>query len=137
MTKLLTALLIAGLSATAKAEPVVYFCNTIKYSEVTKDEVSNIRSYPFKLFIDTESRRMKVAGELINFEATDNEMFAKVIPWHADYNLGENAFHGFALGKTFDFRSGVFAFSAISTLGGESMGKEMIVASYLAQCDKF
>ena len=67
MTKhLLTALLIAGFSVTAKAEPTVYYCNTVSYAEVTEGKVSDVRSYPFKLFIDFAERKIKVAGKDIS-----------------------------------------------------------------------
>ena len=78
MTKqFLAALLIAGLSATAKAEPTVYYCNTTKFADVDKDEIQKIRSYPFKLFVDLKNSKIKVAGEIANFEASG----AQVIPW--------------------------------------------------------
>ena len=134
--KLLTALLVVGLSATARAEPTVYYCNTIKFGEVTTEKVSNIKSHPFKLFIDAEAQRVKVAGESINFEATDSVMYANVTPWGTQHNLGENAFYGNTLSSIFDFRGGVFAFTAINTLG-DGLGKEMIISSYVARCDKF
>ena len=136
--KLLTTLLVVGLSATARAEPTVYYCNTIKYGEVTKEKVSNIRSYPFKLFVDTEARpvKVKVAGETINFEATDGVRFANVTLWNSERNFGENAFYGNKLSSIFDFRGGIFAYTAIISMGKE-FGKEMVISSYQARCDKF
>ena len=41
MTKLLTALLIAGLSVTAKAEPTVYYCERVGASEIWGDGRTN------------------------------------------------------------------------------------------------
>ena len=46
MTKCLpAALLIAGLSATAKAEPTVYYCNTTKFADVDP----NYQKLPFQV----------------------------------------------------------------------------------------
>ena len=128
--KLLTALLIAGLSVMAKAEPVVYYCNTIKFVEVFKDEVINIKSYPFKLFVDLKSKKIKIAGEIGDFEATGDE----VITWSPFFKRGENAFYGGNALGTFDFQHNTLIYSKATARDSD---KELFIMSFIARCDKF
>ena len=135
MTKqVLIALLITGLSAIAKAEPTVYFCNTVKLAQVTQSEISKVKSYPFRLFIDTVEKRVKGVGEIISLDATDDVLGTNVNFWRARWNYGQNAFFGSTFDTTFDFRNGVFAYTKISTIGDED---EFITTSFIARCDEF
>ena len=136
MTKqLLTALLIAGLLATAKAEPVAYFCNTTQYAEVTDDEVSNIRSYPFKLLVDLEQGKVKISGDISPIEIVDGKFFGRVEPWGGDEaGLRQDSFFAHDPTIVLDFRDGQLAFTGIGKLTSTD---DFIIASYLASCEKF
>ena len=140
MTKLLTALLIAGLSATAKAEPVVYYCNTYQYAQVDDTEVADIIDYPIKLFIDREKRVIKVAGNPLmdDFTIDNGNVGGQVVGFYpSDGQYGEDAF---AASSGFDgyveFRNGVLAVVAVNT-GIEHSKSDFLLNSYLADCDKF
>lgn len=67
MTKqLLTALLIAGLSATAKAEPVVYYCETISGQTIwVSGDSKPAESFRFKIKVDESTLKIsrKIDGE--------------------------------------------------------------------------
>ena len=135
MIKLLTALLIAGISATAKAEPVAYFCNTTKYAQVTDDEVSKIRSYPFKLLVDLEQGKVKISGEISPIEIVDGKFFGRVKPWGGDETgLGQDSFFAHDPTIILDFRDGQLASTRIGELRGTD---DFLISSYLASCDKF
>ena len=138
MTKqLLTALLIAGLSATAKAEPVVYQCETISFARITEKGVGNLKSHPFRLFVDlgkpeSTNKKIKVVGEVITeFEVTA-DVDSLIIPLDEDH--GENAFIG-QLGPfvTFSFRYGLFSASFLSQVGDRH---RPIIDSYISRCDQ-
>lgn len=77
--KLLTALFIAGLSATAKAEPVVYYCNTTAHVKVTETEILDYQSRPFRLLVDLEAKRAKVSRDVdFHWEWEDGLMNERV-----------------------------------------------------------
>lgn len=118
----------------AKAEPTVYYCNTTQYAEVTEERVANIRSYAFKLFIDLEAtpRRVKASGEAVNFDYTDGEI-GTINPYWEGAGFGYDSFFGGAIGSTYEFRNGIFAYTTTSRLADKST----YIASFLARCDKF
>ena len=133
MIKLLTALLIAGLSATAKAEPVVYYCNTTAFADVVGSEINHVRSYPFKLFVDLQNKRIKLSGE---FADSDSEAFGKyshVRPWHEANNYGEDAFYANTFDEVFDFRNNTLAYARVNA----NQDKELFATAVIARCDKF
>ena len=143
MTKhLLTALLIAGFSVTAKAEPTVYYCNTTAYAVTQAGDVSNLKSYPFKLFVDLESRKVKVAGD-VNFatELTDGKLGARVRKFTL-LGLGddalipgfsEDAFYAHDIFTHLSFEGGTLQ---LSDFGADANSKRF-VRSIIARCDKF
>lgn len=61
--KLLIALLIASLSATAKAEPVVYVCSSENVAEIRDGGIRSGREVRFKLFIDQSQQTVKLSEE--------------------------------------------------------------------------
>ena len=131
MTKCLpAALLIAGLSVTAKAEPTVYYCNTTKFADVMKDEIQTIKSYPFKLFVDWANDKIKIAGEFAEFEASGDQ----VTPWSVlSTEKGENAFFGSTISRTFDFQNNILGYSTVTS----NQNGELFVRGIIARCDKF
>ena len=138
MTKpLLTALLIAGLSATAKAEPTVYFCNTTQYTQLTKEKVRRFKSHPFKLFVDLEAGRVKVTGEhVIGVNISDDLDLGNVRKWpNVEIDFGEGAFFANDGDWLVDFRRGNLAVTGISSISDN--GSEFLISGYIATCDKF
>ena len=130
MTKqLLTALLVAGLSATAKAEPVVYYCTTTQFAEVFVDKVIKIKDYRFKLFVDLQNKLVKIAGEIGEFQAMSDDVFVWSLPQTSE-QIG--FFGGNPLGN-FDFRNNTLAY----TKAGSNSDGELFVQSLVARCDKF
>ena len=132
--QLLTGLLIAGLSATAKAELAVYYCNTTSYGQVTKEEVSNIRSYPFKLFIDLEQGKVKISGEISPIEIVDGTRLGRVKAWGDAVGLGQDSFFAHDPTIILDFRDGQLASTRVGELKGTD---KFLIASYIASCEKF
>ena len=67
MTKqLILALSLAGTSMAVKAEPVVYYCNTQHFAQITEDGVANVKSYPFKMKVDSSRRTVEFRGEVLD-----------------------------------------------------------------------
>ena len=137
MTKhLLTGLLIAGFSVTAKAEPTVYYCNTVSLAQVKEAGVSDIKSYPLKLFVDLEEAKIKISTDGLNaFEIDDGIPYRSVTRWFGE-GKGEDAFFASDSDRLVDFRNGVLAVTEIGTIE-ENEEAQMIISSYLASCDKF
>ena len=98
MTKqLLTALLIAGISAMAKAEPTVYYCNTTAFAQVYGTTTDTVRSYPFKLFIEADLGRTKIkiaADELWDLTLDGSKEEDTVYQWLTRPEYGDDAFFG-------------------------------------------
>ena len=135
MTKqLLTALLIAGISLTANAELVVYYCNTTSYGQVTNEGVDNIRSYPFKLFIDLEQGKVKISGEISPIEIVNGTRFGRVKSWGDEVGLGQGSFFAHDPTIILDFRHGQLASTRLGELKGTD---DFLISSYLASCEKF
>ena len=129
MTKqLLIALLITGLSATAKAEPTVYYCNTTHYAQVNPDQLLNLRSYPVKLFVDIKSERVKVS--LTDWATTFKN---DEILYFGD-SEGSESFQGSNRYGLVRFYNKTLAYTDIDYR--EKDGAVMI-SSFTASCDKF
>lgn len=131
MTKhFLTALLIAGFSVAAKAEPTVYYCNTTAYAQVDASNVSDIRSYPFKLFVDLEQGKVKIAGD-VNFatEITRGEGHSAV----DTYGNSDDLFFAYNIVESMVFDKGSLTLTSQVPLAN---GEPFIIAA-VARCDKF
>ena len=126
---LLTALLIAGMSATAKAEPTVYYCNTTAFADIVGSETEKIKSYPFKLFVDLQNEKIKMSAEFGDSEASGDQ----IIPWDGVFNCGEDAFFVSNLLEVFDFKDNTLAYAKI----GFNQHGETSVRAFMARCDKF
>ena len=135
MTKqLLTALLIAGLSATAKAEPVVYYCNTTAFAQVYGDNSDVVKSYPLKLFIERHITKSKIkiaSDEIWDLNLDASKETDSVYLWPTEY--GDDAFWGNNDDVMVDFRNGVLAYTTIGT----SKTGELMASAYVASCEKF
>ena len=133
MTKqLLTALLIAGLSATAKAEPVAYYCATTANVTVTEEGVVEHQSNPFRLLVDLAAKRVKVSrGESISWEWEDglrNEQVGSL-----EYEaIGDNAFYA-----TNEFISLVYGSGKVMISQLRSADGVRKVDAVIANCEEF
>ena len=123
MTKhLLTALLIAGLSATAKAEPTVYYCTTTHLVSVSPDGVKKYSQEPFKLFIDAENKAIEIRSDAIGFALSHNP------PESTVNTKGTHYFDAHGHGVVTDFVNGDLDVAILK-------GYQKIL--YKASCDKF
>ena len=115
--KLLTALLIAGISVTVKAEPVVYYCEMKVFAELTAD--GEIRRYKNERFpMKVEERRVSFGGD--GFMSNHSETLrASFVPSQ-----------GFFISE-----GGTWFENNILTSSSHSLGES--VASFVARCDKF
>ena len=120
MTKpLLTALLIAGLSATAKAEPVVYYCEMKKLIEMEPDgEVINYKPERFT---------MKIGPDEVSFGGDGYMEGASYTHGGWDSKLGYFRYEH--SGSSGLFNNNFFTSSALSVDGG--------LIAFVARCDKF
>ena len=123
--QLLTALLFAGLSATATAEPVVYYCNTTAYAQVKEEKVQNIRSYAFRLFIDRENKKIKIAGE-VNTNEVEEGVYSGAVSINAD----SSSFMAWDNSSLLNFENGRLLQTVLSRTAS-------IIQSYSAQCDRY
>lgn len=118
----------------AKAEPVVYFCNTTNYAQVTDEKVGNIRSYPLKLFVDLEQGKVKISGDVLAIEIEDGASIGRVRAWRDAAEYGQDAFFAHDPSHLLDFQNGQLASTSILKLKDP---EEFIISSYLASCEKF
>ena len=133
MTKqLLTALLIAGLSATAKAEPTPYFCSTTAHVQITEKEIQDVESRPFRLLVDLETKQVKVSRD-VNFyweweDGLLNERVGslKLKAW------GDNAFYANNEFISLIYGSGKLMISQLQVLNGVRK-----IDAVIANCDGF
>ena len=131
MTKhLLTALLIAGFSVAAKAEPTVYYCNTTEYAQVTGGGVIDVKSYPFKLFVD--KAKVKISGDIDPIEITSGAD-GTVLPMSLSKD-GNDDFLAFNYKAVLDFRNRQLAYT---TVRRRAIDGDFLLSSLLADCDKF
>lgn len=126
--KLLTVLLTAGLSATAKAEPIVYYCNSTAYALVTSEEVVNAESHLFRLFIDRENEKIKISGDSMLHEITHRSWGGVVYIYEDGQSF--SAHDGFSLVK---FKEGHLLVTKIAL----PVSMEMFVKTFSADCEKY
>ena len=119
--QLLTALLIAGLSATAKAEPTVYYCNMTALVKVDADGTVN-KYTPERFTMKVEGRTVSFGGDgyMGGSKGELEQSFDPEIPsfWSVD-------------GK-FAFVDNVLIHSQRS-----AFGKDKFVISFIARCEDF
>ena len=135
MTKqLLTALLIAGLSATAKAEPVVYYCNTVQQSVIQKSRTIDLIPQRFKLFVDLGKKKIKIVGTLADdYEVIDGDV--DQVTAHFNNGPNENNFYGrISTIAVFAFQKGLFTYSIVDS---GVFSDSPTVRSFIANCEDF
>ena len=133
MTKqLLTALLMTGLSATATAEPVAYYCATTANVTVSEKGVVEHQSNPFRLLVDLAAKRVKVSRDL-NFyweweDGLGNEQVGSL-----EYKaIGDNAFYATNEFISLVYGSGKVMISQLSSADGVRK-----VDAVIANCEEF
>ena len=135
MTKqLLTALLIAGSSATAKAEPVVYYCDTVQQSVIQKSRTVVLPAQRFKLFVDLKIKKIKIAGTLLDDHEVSDGGDDKVT---ALFTNGPNEYNFYGRISTiaaFAFQNGLFTYSIVDS---GIFSESPTVRSFIANCEKF
>ena len=120
MTKqLLTTLLIAGISATAKAEPTVYYCEMKSFADFMHD--GEIVNYKLERFT------MKVESKKVSFGG-DGYLEGHERPLDFEFRLNDEFFTSSAFGGIFEFRENILRVAQMSI-------KDM--TTLVARCDKF
>ena len=133
MTKqLLTALLIAGLSATAKAKPVAYYCATTANVTVTEKGIVEHQSNPFRLLVDLESKRVKISRDVDFYWEWEDGLGNEQVGSLEYKAIGDNAFYA-----TNEFISLVYGSGKvmISQLGSTDGVRK--VDAVIANCEEF
>ena len=135
-TKTFAVMLIATTAIFAKAEPSVYFCNTTEFAQVTDDGVGNIKSYPFRLFVDLDQKKIKISGDIAiaPLETLHDGQDNHVMPWTISSDKGEDAFFAFNSSILLDFQNGQLA---ATKLAYRSVKPGFLLSSLLASCEKF
>ena len=125
MTKqLLRALLIAGISATAKAEPTVYYCEMKSFIHQKSD--GTVTEYQAERFL------MKVEKYRVSFGGKgymDDSTFSLAFPFRPDVGV-------FRLSGEV-FYDGAYAHFLEETLTFTKLDSNMGITSFVAQCDDF
>lgn len=133
ISKSIISILFSSIAVVAAAEPSVYYCNTTGYAQVERNDVRDIQSYPFKLFIDLENRQIKIAGSVdFAMELKEGEGYARVRSWQMP-SLGKDAFFAHNTFASFIFESNTLL---VSELGATKAGGYFVNAA-IARCDKF
>ena len=139
MTKqLLTALFIAGLSATAKAEPVVYYCNVIQWSDTTPEKISDLPiDTKFRMTIDLEKLTLEIkakkgaSSRLLDLTiANDLDKGQRVSPW-----LLDQSFTASSHANLLTFYDGMLTYTR--TYFGMKGQPDPSINSRIASCDQF
>ena len=138
---LLTALLIAGLSATAKAESEIYLCNTIEHAFVDIEGVKNIPSAPFKMFADKDKNQIRLEGMPFtrNLLVTDGVGEEHLVFWPSGLDYGEIAFYGGNHNSAVEYRHNTLAVTQVGfkVKGGIGSGPQtFMLNAFLAECNK-
>ena len=124
---LFTALLIAGLPATANAETSVYYCNTQHFAQITDDGVANVKSYPFKMKVDSSRRTVEFKGDVLGGLNLRN-----VNIWDNGVNFDGSTGNG---NQVFVFDSGYLSYTGlIARIGGSVL---FYPEGHISKCDKF
>ena len=129
MTKqLLTALLIAGISATAKAERVLLNCTSIDTVELTEFGAETDTGVNILLDLHLEKGMLSVIidGELAT-EVIHNKN-GKLQRLSNENLFGQHAFEGNTLSQMYELRYNLFAWTQV---GGEG---DLTVVSHMATC---
>ena len=140
--KLLTALLVAGLSATAKAEPVVYYCNTIKHAFIDTQGVATVESIPLRIFIERDTKAVKIKGVPVigDIYISDSGVQKHLSFWPPHLGYGDDAFYGGNWDSTVEFRHNTLAVAQVGFKRKAGIGsgpQTFMLNAFLAECDKF
>ena len=131
--KLLTALLIAGLSATVKAEDSAYICKVSNYVEITEDRAGKIETEVVGLLTNLNIRQVKIKDRIGDVLISDSDHGSTVSPWPIEH--GEDAFSANNTGNIVTFSGGVLSVSRhLATYEGEEF--KPFIDSYIATCTK-
>lgn len=141
MIKLLTTLLIAGLSAIAYAEPVVYYCNTIKHAFVDTQGVATVQSIPLRIFIERDTKTVQIKGVQVTgtISISDSVIQQYLSFWPPELGYGDDAFYGGNWDSTVEFRHNTLAVTQVGFKRKAGIGsgpQTFMLNAFLAECDK-
>ena len=135
MIKLLTTLLIAVLSATAKAEPVVYYCEVVKSTTIDADFVDDggyLNGLRFKMAVDFSKSEIRASGDF-GFDVIGDAATNHVTPKAPD-GFSAHSLESDGLSRTLHLTGSLLAYGVLSE--DEDDGSPYIL-NIFAHCDKF